>query len=184
MLPSRKNNRLGNFDYSTPGAYFVTVCAAGRRHLFGDVKFSEVRLNTLGRLVGDLWESIPAHRGPRVALDQYVVMPNHFHGIVLILPRSRFPEAPEVPPLGVIVGSFKSALTREWNRLVPGRSGPVCQSGFFEHVIRHEMALQRVRDYITNNPRQWTLDRENPKRTGDNEFYNWLNAYSKQAGRQ
>jgi REP element-mobilizing transposase RayT len=182
MLPSRKNTRLSNYDYSTPGAYFVTICAVGRRHLFGEIKSSEMHLSALGRLLAEMWLSIPAHRGPRVVLDQSMVMPNHIHGILIILPASRFPEAPKVPPLGVIIGSLESALTREWNKAKPGLSGPVCQSGFYEYVIRHEIALQRVREYIINNPRMWTIDRENPKRTGENAFYGWLSAYSKKAG--
>lgn len=77
------------------------------------------------------------------------------------------------------MGSFKSAVTREAGRLGLWSGGLLWERGYYDHIIRHEPALERVRDYIVNNPRQWELDRENPERGGENEFYKWLESYKR-----
>ena len=77
----RRSIRLPNYDYSRPGAYFVTICVQGRACLFGDVVDGEMRLNDFGRVTYDCWNDIPKHF-PHVQLDAFVIMPNHVHGIV------------------------------------------------------------------------------------------------------
>lgn len=80
----RRSIRLREYDYSSNGAYFVTICAQGRACLFGDILDGEMRLNDAGRMVAEWWVKLPG-KFPNVALDEYVVMPNHFHGIICIV---------------------------------------------------------------------------------------------------
>jgi REP element-mobilizing transposase RayT len=159
----------------------ITTCTAGRRNTFGTIRLGAMRLSRLGQLVEEHWLDLPNHHGPLVQLDAFVVMPNHFHGIVTILPTSRFPDAPAAAPLGNLVGGFKASVTREWNALHGTPGGVVWQPRFYEHIIRHEKALARIRDYILNNPQQWTIDRENPRQVGENMFYRWLAAYCRKS---
>jgi REP element-mobilizing transposase RayT len=161
--------------------YMVTTCTAGRRSTLGTIRLGEMRLSRLGAIVAAHWLDLPAHHGPLVQVDAFVVMPNHLHGIITILPANRCPDAPAVVPLGNLVGGFKSSVTREWNQLCGTPGGAVWQPRFYEHIIRHEKALARIRDYIRNNPQQWTIDRENPKAAGENEFYRWLEAYCRKS---
>jgi len=107
-------------------------------------------------------------------------MPNHLHGIIFIdqpcrggsraAPTSEF----KIKPLGQIIGAFKTISTKQINihQQMPGI--PFWQRGFYEHVIRHEKALNRIRDYITTNPLRWELDRENPQAIGNDDFDVWL----------
>jgi putative transposase len=148
--PERKSPRIREYDYATPGAYFVTVCARNRACLFGTVREDHVRLSNIGEAVARAWIEIPSHFDG-VALDEFVVMPNHFHGIVWL---SR---AGHAPPLPVVIGSFKSAASR-----VVGRA--LWQRTFHDRVIRRESELQAFRRYAVENPLRWALDRENPFR--------------------
>ncbi len=84
-LPIRKPTRIEGFDYSTPGAFFVTVCAQGRGKIFGDVIDGEMRLNEYGEIAKACWEDLPNHYN-NMELDVFIIMPDHFHGIISILP--------------------------------------------------------------------------------------------------
>ena len=148
--PKRKSPRLRDYDYATSGAYLVTVCARDRACLFGTVIEDEVRLSKIGETVARAWIEIPSHFDG-VALDQFVVMPNHLHGFVLL---SR---AGHAPPLPVLIGSFKSAASRAAGRALWQRT-------FHDHVIRRESELHALRRYVIENPLKWALDRENPFR--------------------
>ena len=179
---NRRSIRLANWDYSWTGYYFVTICAAKGKMTFGNIEDGEMILNHVGRIVGNLWNEIPKHFS-RVELDAFVVMPNHVHGILVIDgndngeivsraevgARHASPLRPcgAVPrSLGAIVGSFKSAVTK-WvneNRATPG--APVWQRNYYEHVIRDEGDLERIREYIATNPLRWEMDEENPDFTG------------------
>lgn len=195
-VPKRKYTRLKYFDYRTPGAYFITACAAGRKSAFGHIVDSVLQPSRLGKLVSDQISSITEHHGVHVRIDASVVMPNHMHMILFLgsdpstyrpILKSGIRLQSDIQAgsggvlagsMGAIIGSYKSAITRE-AKLAGIPSGPVFQAGFYEHVIRHEGALNRIRAYITNNPRQWELDRENPERSGEHAFYAWLEAYAK-----
>ena len=182
--PCRRSTRLQEYDYTQSGAYFVTMCAYRRLPLFGTIARGELSLTALGLLVEEEWQRTEALR-PNVILDEFIVMPNHFHGIVLLvenpLPGTarRAPTAetfgrPVISSLPTIVRSFKSAVTRSMNEL---RSTPgqwVWQRNYYEHVIRDDRSLERIRDYISIDPPRWSLDRENPHRTGVDEFDAWL----------
>jgi REP element-mobilizing transposase RayT len=179
MLPERTHARLKHFDYASPGRYLITICTADRRSTFGRIKLGKLQLSRLGQIIEKHWRAMPEHHGPRVELDEFQIMPNHFHAIVTILPAARHPDAPDPPDLGTIIGSFKAGVTREWRRLSGDGKVVVWQARFHDHIIRHELALERIRQYVRSNVQQWSLDRENPQRTGENEFYRWLEAYAR-----
>ena len=167
--------RLPGFDYTQPGAYFVTICAHGRDCLFGKVADGDVVLNHLGRLAHEEWTYTEIVR-PEVELDEFVIMPNHLHGIITIQRSSRsvgaHARAPlpsgdallQRPPksLGSLIAGFKSAATKRINqsRHTPGQ--PVWQRNYYEHVIRGETDLNRIRQYIRDNPARWAEDIYNP----------------------
>ena len=178
----RRSIRLRNYDYRNSGAYFVTICTFQRECLFGVVMDGEMRMNESGMLAHACWQGIPEHF-PEVELDVYVIMPNHIHGILVMHDRSRarhtLPDslvltrnnvnqarATHASPLrrsvGAIVGSFKSAVTKQMNE---GRDNPgstVWQRNFYEHIIRNDEELAKSRRYITENPSKWRMDESNP----------------------
>ena len=183
--PGRQSKRLKNYDYRSYGAYFVTICVRNRRCLFGSVANGSTSLACIGRTLQQCWLEIPRHQ-PFAALDEFTVMPNHFHGIVWISAealQTATVKANVTPAAGFlkdslssVIAAFKSAVTRMSNRHLgkPGKS--FWQRSFYDHVIRDDDELQIIRQYIIDNPRQWQLDRENPRRTGINPFYAWLEA--------
>jgi putative transposase len=149
--PNRQSLRLRGYDYATVGAYFVTICAAAQWPTFGDVAGDEMKLSALGKLVREHWIAIPLHWAG-VELDSFIVMPNHLHGIVVLT------RAGQGPPLPAVVGAFKAGVSRE-------AGGSVWQRTFHDRVIRSELELQALRQYVADNPLRWALDRENPARS-------------------
>jgi putative transposase len=166
----RRRVRLQGADYTAPGAYFVTICAYRRWSIFGRVVDGRMQPNALGRLVAELWNEIPQHVDS-VTLDCSVVMPNHLHGIVVITGTVR-DTACRVPTFGrpiagslaTIVRSFKAAVRKEAARRIH-LAQPVWQPRFYEHVIRDDEDLARIREYITAKPSKWAEDHENPARS-------------------
>ena len=181
MMWHRKSPRLSGYDYSQEGAYFVTVCVQDRLYLFGKVVDGNMRLNPAGQMIGKWWKELE-RKFPSLKIDEYyVVMPNHFHGIVFIPEQS----APMIegghagPPLQKIVQWFKTMTTNEYIHGVkehgwPQFQGSLWQRSFYDHVIRDEASLNRIREYISTNPLRWDLDRENPRSRGSDEFDRWL----------
>ena len=183
---SRRPMRLKGWDYRTPGAYFVTICTHRRACLFGEIAGDAMQLNEHGDIAAICWEAIPAHYA-MAQIDEFVIMPNHMHGIVFILPSEmddghdmvvgarhavplhaspgddagRFGQ-PDPESLSTIIRSYKSFVTRRINqhRHTPGAC--VWQRGYYDHIIRDDVNLGAVRRYIRDNPLQWALDRENP----------------------
>lgn len=157
--PQRKRQRLAHFDYSSPGPYFVTFCTAGRACLFGAVADGAMAANDLGAIVERIWLGLPEHF-PGLDLDAFVVMPNHFHGLVSW-------SAEDDHHLSVIIGNFKSWSARAINQQRAASTGALWQRGFYEHVVRNDADLDRIRTYILENPIRWDLDPENPQRRGE-----------------
>src|SRR3990170_162851 len=163
----RRSVRLRGYDYGRAGAYFVTLCAHDRASLFGEIVDGVMRLNDLGRVVDSEWLKTPRMR-PQVELDEHVVMPNHFHAILVVVDMGRgvLQYAPTLrsPSLtvGAIVRGFKSAVTKRINQIRQTPGVAVWQRNYHEYVIRSEGELVRIRQYIADNPAQWELDRENP----------------------
>lgn len=167
-LHHRRSIRLTDYDYRQTGAYFVTICAANKQCLFGEIANDEMQLTQMGETAIDCWEAIPQHF-PNTELDAFVLMPNHLHGIVVIQTARAQHAAPlHTPPhvasgsLGAIIRSFKSATTRQINILRKKPGETLWQRNYYEHVIRNEADLDRIRHYIEINPSKWSEDTENP----------------------
>jgi len=173
----RRSIRLQGYDYSQAGAYFVTLCAWNRVCIFGDMSEGQMQLNSGGQAAEKCWLSIPEHF-PHVQLDAFVIMPNHVHGIIWIIdtvcvgpnvgaknfsplqPNTSKPISPS-KTVGSIVRGFKIGVTK-WYRSNTD-THQVWQRNYFEHVIRDDKSLNRIREYIIENPTHWAQDRENPK---------------------
>jgi REP element-mobilizing transposase RayT len=168
--PERRPLRLKGYDYSQAGAYFVTICTRARMPFFED--------ETIRTIVERCWLEIPDHH-PMVQLDEWVIMPNHLHAIVVLADdrvhdcrgevTSPNREGAETAPLrkrtlGQVVAYFKYQTAKAINqaRSTPGAS--VWQRNYYEHVIRNEDDLTQIRQYILDNPVQWDRDEENPDR--------------------
>jgi putative transposase len=193
----RRSIRLPGYNYASPGAYFVTICVHGGECLLGDVVDGEMRLNEWGKTASGYWLRIPDHFD-HVQLDEWVVMPNHLHGIVLIVGRgeaspattsvSDDPTPGEADPqdresnmdasplqpgsLGATIGNYKSVSTRRINRVRGTPGTRFWQRNYWEHIIRDERSLNRIREYIQNNPARWAEDQLHPD-APPNAFNRW-----------
>ena len=160
----RRSVRLKGYDYSQSGDYFVTVVTLNRLPVLGEIVDGEMLLNSTGQSVADAWEWL-ANRYPHIELDEFVVMPNHLHGIIVISNdvKGGSRTAPTArKPLGRLVAAFKTVSTKQVN-IAHGTPGqPLWQRNFYEHVIRNEEELDRIREYIATNPMKWETDAENP----------------------
>lgn len=188
----RKIIRLKKYDYSTPGAYFITICTINKTPFFGVVIDGEMHLNETGRISIKCWEDMPDYF-QRISLDLFVIMPNHFHGIINIegamnraategdadsglrsgaIHCAQGDHRKTPITLGAIVRSYK-ALTSRLIRLSDIKEFG-WQANYYEHVIRNDIELNKIREYIMTNPLRWELDRENPKRSGEDDFDQWI----------
>lgn len=173
----RRSVRLKGYDYSQPGAYFVTICARLRQSIFGDNLNGKMELNENGIILEREW-LINNNLRSNIELDQFVVMPNHVHGIVIINRRGEV-ASPKIiaqqplskggetrplhkPTLGQIVAFFKYITTKQINIIHNTPGVPVWQRNYFEHIIRDENELKKIREYIRNNPLRWAFDKDNP----------------------
>ena len=167
-LHHRRSIRLPNYDYSQAGAYFVTVVAWRREYLFGAVVDGQVRLTTAGQLVKDAWEALPV-RYPSIALDAFCIMPNHIHGILNITDAVGTVHEPLLSQtdrrnmlLPKAIGYLKMNAAKRIN-LLRSRTGiPIWQRNYYEHVIRNDSDLSRIRQYLASNPARWKSDELNP----------------------
>ncbi len=160
-IPRRKIIRLNEYDYSQEGSYFITVCAQGRKCLFGHVVNDEVQLNAIGEMVVCQWVEL-VNRFSHISLDEYIVMPNHLHGIIHIGVVERATTS-VAPTIGYIVGAFKSITTLEYMKGIalynwPAFQKKIWQRNYYEHVIRSEESLEEIRDYVVNNASNWEKD--------------------------
>jgi putative transposase len=162
--------RLPDYDYTSAGGYHITLVTHERSCLFGEIPVDQMSLNSFGDIAREEWLRTPAIR-PEIILDEFVIMPNHIHGIIFITEsvgahgRAPLRSANQIlfrPPgsLGSFVAGFKSITTKRINilRATPGM--PVWQRNYYEHIIRDEQDLNRIREYINNNPLQWETDPE------------------------
>lgn len=184
----RRSIRLPGYDYAQAGAYFVTICTQNRELMFGEVVKGQMILNGPGQMVESVWRELPQHY-PGVEVDTFVVMPNHLHGVIILVgagPRA-CPDNPGQPqgargqPQGVaptgtmslpdVVHRFKSLTTARYRRgILHGRwlpfPGRLWQRNYYERVIRDDAELHRIRQYIIDNPARWSEDPENPRIVG------------------
>jgi REP element-mobilizing transposase RayT len=162
----RRSIRLEDWDYSSPAAYFVTICAKDQSCHFGEVADDRMRLSPLGEIVTESWEWL-ARQYPHVSLDAYVIMPNHMHGVIVLHPvgRGGSRTAPTIrrKPLGQLIGALKTRATKRFNRLHAAPGTIIWQRGYYDHIIRDDEDLRRIRRYISLNPLKWSLDPYHPK---------------------
>ena len=174
----RRSIRLAGYDYSQVGAYFVTLCAFRHQSVFGEVADHQIRLNELGRIVEETWMTLPNHYD-FIVLDAFVVMPNHVHGVVVLIEdqdrawaamQSPYVEAGLKPAptkakrhgLPEIVRGFKTFSARRINESRGTRGRTVWQRNYYERVIRDERELSRIREYIVQSPQNWETDKDHP----------------------
>ncbi len=197
----RRSIRLKGYDYSQPGWYFVTVVTQNREMLFGVVVNDKMVLDLFGKIIDYHWRKLPRHF-KNIVLDEYQIMPNHFHGIIHIvgamhsdlnnqknnenfngnvgamhsdldnqknnekfngnaspLSQPRRPHGTVPGSLGAIMQNFQSVTTRKINRIRKTPGARLWQRNYWEHIIRNETELNRIRNYIINNPKNWDEDR-------------------------
>ena len=193
---NRRSIRLKNYDYSKSGAYFITICTKNRQCLFGEIVNGEMILNDGGKIVEKCWIDIPEHF-PNAILDEFIIMPNHIHGIIILneldfdnvganmganvvvdiganmvvdiganmmvdVGAKNFSPLQNERPhgttrtIGSIIRGFKIGVTK-WFRQ-NSNIHTVWQRNYYDHIIRNEIELIKIRKYIINNPRNWTND--------------------------
>ena len=173
----RRSIRLKGYNYTSSGAYFVTMCTRDRACTLGDIVRGTVMLSNIGRIVAQSWMWLGDHH-PYVDLDAWVIMPNHVHGIILILdddivPCDRrggsgkggsrtAPTTAKRKPLGRLIGAFKTVSTKRINEIRHTPGDRFWQRNYWEHIIRDESSLAQIRQYVINNPARWVDDRLHP----------------------
>ena len=160
----RRSIRLKEYDYGQPGAYFVTLCTKFRKPIFGEIIDGTMKMNETGLIIEATWQWL-SEQYSYVKLDTWMVMPNHFHGIVFLLDdrRGGSRTAPtKRKPLGRLIGAFKTVSTKKINQIRGTPGQPVWQRNYYEHVIRNEIDLGETREYIQNNPLKWLEDENHP----------------------
>lgn len=164
----RKHNRLPDYNYSNPGYYFVTICTKNKIPFFGSINDHGMNLNRLGKVVHKYWTIIPNHFD-HISLDEFVIMPNHIHGIIVIEPSITTVVGDAVlrPLRGVnrskmlipkIIHGFKSTVTRKIHNQFP-ISEFAWQRSYYDHIIRDKNGLEKIRLYIKSNPENWLNDK-------------------------
>jgi putative transposase len=180
----RHSIRLKGYDYAQSGGYYVTLVTQGRENLFGEIHNAEMIRNEAGEMLAQWWNELP-HKFPSITVDTFVVMPNHFHGIIIIhdesvgaglvpAPLGATTPVPAVlaqarvaPTIGEIIGAFKSITTHEYICGVKQSgwhpfTGKLWQRNYYEHILRDQSDWERIRAYIADNPLNWKEDEENP----------------------
>jgi putative transposase len=179
--------RCCKWDYRSQGAYFITICTAGRRNYFGEIISGSMQLSDAGSIVQNNWSKIPEHFH-YVSLDSFIVMPNHFHGILIIsadeglirnrnefyaienqennidkkksnkAEKSTYSDiSPKAGSISTIIRSFKSSCTRDISNMDP-KIFFKWQPRFHDHIIRNHHSFIKIRNYILNNPKKWNDD--------------------------
>jgi REP element-mobilizing transposase RayT len=158
----RRSIRWKGWDYGTAAYYFITICTHQRQHLFTDLQLKDIAAKS--------WQTLPTHpKSQHIALDQWIIMPNHMHGI-LIIEQQRLNDLDHNPSLfrnvasgklGRFIATYKAATTRQINHLRDTQGAKVWQRGYWDRVIRNEQELHAIRQYIQDNPIRWAEDREN-----------------------
>lgn len=160
-LPNRKPTRLKEYNYSNHGYYFITICTKGNRRLFGEITDSRIILNQFGKIIEECWQDLPNHY-PNCELDYYVIMADHFHGIlVLDNRRERSKTLPYKKHYGLseIIRGFKSFSARKINNILDSKERFHWQRSFYDRIIRNEKELYQIRKYITQNPMKWEIEK-------------------------
>lgn len=172
------STRLKNWDYGQNGAYFITICTKNREHFFGEIVSTngenEMQLNEIGKIADKFWTEIPKHF-PFIELGNYVVMPNHVHGILIINKINVVDDnvqtlqcnvsteneqmakiSPKSGTISTIIRSFKSVVTKNAHFI---HADFEWQERFHDHIIRNSESFERIQNYIENNIANWKEDK-------------------------
>lgn len=156
-LPKRKQNRLKEYDYSTAGAYFVTICTHERRNILCEIVGDGSPVpKPIGLLTQEMIEKIHEHF-PSVQVDKYIIMPNHIH-LLLLISQGNGTGNPS-PTIGNVVAWVKCQITKGANRHYGTSGRKVFQRSYHDHIIRDEQDYREIWGYIEDNPRKWAQDR-------------------------
>lgn len=179
QFPNRKNIRLQDYDYSSDGLYFVTICCQDRKCVFGDIRDGEMILNEAGKLLDYTWNDLPNHN-PNVELDAWCIMPNHVHGIIIINNEAvrtdsksvqnktttglgqtgleRVSTIRKMHGLSEIIRQLKTFSARRINQLNGTQGVRLWQRNYYEHIIRNQKSYENIANYIYDNPVRWIND--------------------------
>jgi len=184
IISKRKPLRYKENDYSLEGSYFVTICTKEHQMLFGGIVNGEMNCNRTGKIAEQCWNDLPKHFS-NIILDEFVVMPNHVHEIIVLvekpcrdvqlnIPTEEYFSkiSPKSHSLSVIVRTYKAAVTTICRQ--KGYNYFQWQKGYYDHIIRNKKGLQNIQQYIYDNPIRWNVDKENSDRIGEDEFEKWL----------
>lgn len=179
----RKTIRIPRYDYSQPGYYLVTVCTKDREECFGNFENEQIKLSNIGIIAEQCVRDIPNHFN-NAELDEFVVMPNHLHAIIVLRDSDGRGAINRAPTKGGFAGNNNPMGKHSLGEVIRWYKGRCAfeihkinsvfswQPDYYEHIIRNEQSLQRIREYIQNNPMQWELDVENPRREKhDDDYY-------------
>ena len=167
----RTSTRLKNFNYSSNGYYFMTICTQNRECILGEIENGKIKLNDIGNIVESTWDDLPNHNNIR--LDSFIMMPNYIHGIIHIVGAGSKPalnhantradlESAPTRSLSEIVRQFKSFSTRRINKKQNVIGISIWQRNYYEHIIYNDKELEKIRKYICDNPYKWNEDENNP----------------------
>ena len=160
-LPQRKSPRMQGYDYTQSGAYFITICTHQRQHIFGNIDNGVMTLSDAGKIARVRWLALPQHHSD-IALDAFVVMPNHVHGIVIM--QSEPSSSPMTnhltsKSLGTIIGSYKSSVTRHIRKtLTKFEHEVIWQGRYHNQIIRNQRDYEPIVQYVATNPARWQED--------------------------
>lgn len=162
----RKPLRLKNYAYSTGGSYYVTLCTKNKITYFGEIIAAKMMLNDFGKIAEYYWKQIVEYYD-HIVLDEFVIMPNHLHGIIIICDDAVTGRCPVTTNsamgkvrygiLSKVVNSYKGIVTKTINNTNTNLKF-TCQRSFYDHIIRNEDSLAKIREYTKNNPLKWYLD--------------------------
>lgn len=164
-FPKRKPIRLKEYGYSTAGYYYATICAYNQKELFGHIENNRMILNKIGKIIKTTWMEIPNHF-PNIELDEFIIMPNHIHGILVIDNNKREGRRPSPTYsylLSDIIRGFKTFSANSINKTILLSNKFKWQRFFHDHIIRTDESLNNTREYIINNPTKWNDDENNIK---------------------
>lgn len=179
----RRTVRLKGYDYSLSGLYFITICTHNRQHLFGEISVgagskpalddkssqisnsvedASILINEYGKIVENIWKDLINH-SCGIVLHEFVIMPNHIHGIIEINNntdlRKRAGLEPAPTKLSEEIRQLKTFSAKQINRLRDTPGIPVWQRDYYEHIIRDEQSYYLISEYIENNPMDWSSDK-------------------------
>lgn len=158
-LPRRKSTRLKGYDYSSPGAYFITICTQNRNCILGEIVNGCIKLNNLGKIVNSEIRKIESHY-TNIKIDKYIIMPNHIHLLIILSEPGGINPSPTIKyDIPDVIGKFKASVTRNvGNAFMHSDKIHIWQRSFHDHIIRGEKDYLKIWQYIDENPLNWEKD--------------------------